>query len=125
MNKLIYICFLSLPVLTFACGGSNSNNMSQNNIAAQPYVADETTKPLSDDDLRDKIKDKLATGWFGKTFSDVDVDVIDGVVTISGTVETDQDKQDVEKKVKEFPEVSKVNNQLQVAPAKTPATSNA
>lgn len=133
MNKLLYI-ILCLPALGFACGGSGNTNANQNPQQVQKpqtvqnqsktaiaMLGDETTQPLSDSDLQSKIKDKLAAGWFGKTFSDVDVDVTDGVVTISGVVSSDQDKQDVEKKVREFPEVKDVHNQLQVKPATEPA----
>ena len=127
MNKLIY-ALLSLPLMVFACGGSMTQDSQSNTSFAQPSTFGSTTKMVAqptamanNGELVSKIKDKLKGGWFGKSFEAVDVNADNGVVTISGVVLSEQDKQDVENKVKEIPEVKQVNNQLQVNPNATVA----
>lgn len=122
MNKLIYL-FLCLPLAAFACGGSNSNNQGNTSIA-QPTMGNMVAQPTAmtnSGDMTSQIKDKLKGGWFGKSFEAVEVNEQNGVVTLTGVVMSEQDKQDVEKQVKEIPEVKQVNNQLQVNPNATVA----
>jgi hyperosmotically inducible protein len=70
-------------------------------------------KPANDDQLYDLVIRKLADDPVVKGGA-LKVDVHDGVVTISGKVETDQQKAKAEKIVKKISGVKQVDNQLVV-----------
>lgn len=55
----------------------------------------------------------------------INVDVLDGAVTLRGTVDTAEAKTEAERMAKETEGVKKVTNQLKVAPAAKPATKSA
>ena len=70
-------------------------------------------KPANDDELYDLVIRKLADDPVVKGGA-LKVDVHEGVVTISGKVETDQQKAKAEKIVKKISGVKQVQNQLVV-----------
>ena len=70
-------------------------------------------KPATDDELYDVVIRKLADDQVVKGGA-LKVDVHEGVVTISGKVETDQQKTKAEKIVRKTSGVKQVNNQLVV-----------
>lgn len=98
MNKLIFIGLFSIPALVFSgcCYDSCC---------------------LPDHKASNIQGDKLIGGWLGKNSEAVELDLNNGTVTISGVVNSEQEKQDVENKVKEFPQLKQVINNLQVKPA--------
>lgn len=158
MNKLIFVSLLSIPAMVFCCGGNSNYNpggpnynyssipkvennyfekgdaqdpqqQAQPQTQAQPMTAQPEAAPTPDNNLRNQIRDRLAGGWFGKAFEGVNIDVNNGVVTITGFVLNDQDKQDVENRIRQLPLVKEVINQLQVRAAAAqqqnqPATTN-
>jgi len=72
-------------------------------------------KPVSDDEIYNNVKIRLA-GDRDVKGGGIDVTVQSGVVTLKGTVETDNAKSKAEKLTKKVKGVKQVINQLQVAP---------
>jgi len=70
--------------------------------------------PVSDDELYDNVRRKLASDPVVKG-GGLTVDVKQGVVTLTGTVELDKQKERATKLTKKVSGVKSVNNQLQVA----------
>lgn len=70
---------------------------------------------VSDQELGKKIHDALSSGWFSKGYKNVSFDVINGNVTLRGTVDTLENKNKVEDNVKKIDGVKQVNNQLTIA----------
>jgi len=69
---------------------------------------------ISDQDLANKIRDKIGSGWFSKGFDQVRVQVNNGNVTLQGSVKTWDDKEKVEKEVRNMDGVRSLNSQLNV-----------
>lgn len=67
--------------------------------------------PDSNDLLIRDVRDKLRGSY--KNYN-INIHVMDGVVTLTGTVKTLQDKDKIEKDIKKIDGVKKVDNQLQV-----------
>ncbi len=76
------------------------------------WAADKT--PLTDDVINDRVKVKLATDTVVKG-GGLGIDVKQGVVTLTGKVETEKQKQKAEKLAKKISGVKGVTNQIQVA----------
>ena len=78
-------------------------------VAAPAYAQ----KASSDDQLHDKVKERLASDRDVKG-GGIEVDVKDGVVTLSGKVRDDRAKLKAEKIVRKVPGVKNVVNDLVV-----------
>ncbi len=83
-------------------------------LAAMPAPAADKNKPVSDDFLSDTIMRKLASDAIIKGGA-IKVDVKDGVVTLSGTIETEKQRERTEKVVKKTAGVKGVVNKITVA----------
>ena len=81
----------------------------------------ETSAPISDNQLRALLLEKLPT--FGEDFDAVDVQVFNGVVTIDGTVWTEQDRQEIENRIRELSPGRTIVNHVTVNPT-TPRQKN-
>ena len=71
--------------------------------------------PVTDDTLNDKVKIKLAGDTEVKGGA-LGIDVKGGVVTLTGKVETEKQKNKAEKLARKVNGVKSVQNQIQVAP---------
>ena len=71
-------------------------------------------KHVSDDSIYDYVKRKLANDQVVKGGA-LEIDVKEGVVTLRGTVETDQQKQKAERLAKKVKGVKSVVNEIKVA----------
>jgi osmotically-inducible protein OsmY len=69
---------------------------------------------LSDSELENRIRETLTGRWFAKSYPNVRISVNNGNVTLSGQVETESDRLDVENKTKEISGVKQIKNQLQI-----------
>ena len=70
--------------------------------------------PVSDDAIYDNVRRKLASDPLVKG-GGLNVDVKQGVVTLTGTVEQDKQKERATKLARKISGVKSVNNELQVA----------
>jgi osmotically-inducible protein OsmY len=75
----------------------------------------------SDQEIASKIRDKISSGWFAKGFDQVNVQVNNGNVTLQGFVNTQEDKDKVEKEVRNIDGVKNINNQITVQQGKETA----
>jgi osmotically-inducible protein OsmY len=73
-------------------------------------------QPMTDDMLADKVKMKLAQDQIVKG-GGLDIAVKDGVVTLSGKVQSDQQKSKAEKLTKKVAGVKSVDNKIVVTHA--------
>ena len=71
-------------------------------------------KPVSDDSIYDYVKRKLANDQVVKGGA-LEIDVKEGVVTLRGTVETEQQRQRAEKLAKKVKGVKKVINEIKLS----------
>jgi len=76
-------------------------------------------KPLTDDEIHDKVKERLAADRDVKG-GGLDVEVANGVVTLKGTVREQSQKAKAERITRKVPGVKQVVNQLQVEFADKP-----
>jgi hyperosmotically inducible periplasmic protein len=81
-------------------------------VSVFAWAADKT--PVTDDVINDRVKVKLATDTVVKG-GGLGIDVKQGVVTLTGKVETEKQKQKAEKLAKKIAGVKGVTNQIQVA----------
>ncbi|MCU1276123.1 MAG: transport-associated protein [Bryobacterales bacterium] len=71
-------------------------------------------KAVSDDSIYDYVKRKLANDQVVKGGA-LEIDVKEGVVTLRGTVDTEQQKQRAEKLAKKVKGVKKVDNEIKLS----------
>lgn len=72
------------------------------------------SKYISDADLSKKIHDKLDSGWFTKGYEQVTVQVYNGNVQLGGSVDTQSDREKVEREVRAIDGVKNVDSQINV-----------
>lgn len=73
-----------------------------------------STSNVSDQELTKKINDKIGPGWFTKGYDQVNFQVNNGFVTLQGSVKTQEDKEKVEKIVRDIDGVKGVNSRIAV-----------
>lgn len=72
-----------------------------------------------DAQVKQKIQDAIkADGYFSKGYENVNFDVIDGSVTLRGTVDSESNKKDIMEKVAKIDGIRKIDNQIRVQPRK-------
>src|SRR2546423_15535680 len=151
-RKLIGATTILLSALAFAaCNDTTSNKNSNANANANTGTATTRTEPtatptprFTEEQAREErerakanketIGQSLEDAWIhtkivAKLISDtqtperkINVDVVDGAVTLRGQVETAEAKAEAERVAKETDGVKKVTNQLKVVPAKAANT---
>jgi hypothetical protein len=152
MKRLIYLSGVMAIAFGFAaCASNNMNGNANANVAViQPTPAVTPTPAnargqYSEEQARaerarakeskETIGDTLDDAWIhtkivAKLLSDsktperkINVDVVNGMVTLRGTVDTAEAKTEAERQAKDTDGVKSVTNQLKVAPApaKSPA----
>lgn len=77
-----------------------------------------STKRNSDRQLNLKIQDTLKSGAFKENFADIEIEVSHGNVTLSGSVDTEEDSREAEKRVRNINGIKNVDNQIQVQSSK-------
>lgn len=102
--KKNFFSFLVLGALFFA-SDVQSQNFSSTNKSEYEY---------SDADLTKKIKDKIGSGAFSKGYDQVNAEVKNGIVTLTGPVNTLKDKEKVEEEVRNIKGVKGVDSKITV-----------
>ncbi|CUI17435.1 Conserved hypothetical secreted protein [Candidatus Protochlamydia naegleriophila] len=69
---------------------------------------------VSDQEINRKLQDKLGSGWFSKGYQNVSFDVHNGIVNLRGSVDTLENKNNVEDSVRKIDGVRQVNNQITI-----------
>jgi osmotically-inducible protein OsmY len=121
-EKKLYLTFitiaLGLNLSAFAHADhykdQNPSNSSyyEDNADENPSQRDYRNSGLSDQDLTNKIRDKIGSGWLSKGYDQVKIQVNNGAVTLQGNVKTWDDKEKVEKEVRNMDGVKSLNSQL-------------
>lgn len=154
-RKLILIVTIIVSALAFAACNDTASNMNSNaNANANTGIITTRTEPTAtptprytEEQAREErerakanketIGQSLDDAWVhtkivAKLISDtqtpernINVDVVDGAVTLRGEVETAEAKAEAERLAKETDGVKKVTNQLKVVPAKAVNTNKA
>lgn len=92
--------------------GNNSGLSRQGESSSRPESRGPKNYRRSDERIREEVCDRLMQG--GLNAEDVDVQVKDGQVTLSGNVDSRQDKRTIEDLAEEILGVKEVQNQLRV-----------
>lgn len=71
----------------------------------------------SDASLKQKIVDKLTNVWIGKSFKNITVEVQNGKVTLTGTVDSQADLKEIESRINKIAEIKNVRNDIKVGNA--------
>lgn len=114
MRKLSLLVVTGLLVFTLACARNDNANSANANASANTNRADSRT---ARSDSWVALKTKLALIASSPTSGyETDVDAKDGVVTLTGKVDTNEVKAEAEQVARKVEGVRTVNNQLQVVP---------
>lgn len=104
MSKL----FFSASLLTFTlCVGAAQGAVASN----RPIV----NSGIQDSLLQKKIYKKIAEGWASKHYEDVWVEVKKGIVILTGSVKSENEKDALEKEIRNLEGITQLENRLQVA----------
>ena len=90
-----------------------------NNYASQSNSDEIRT----DQDISNDIRDSIGSGWFSKGYEHVSFDVNNGIVTLSGSVESLENKKNVEEKVSKIDGVKQVRSQITISKAQVHTSS--
>lgn len=112
--SVIFSCVFSLAFTAASDPYDNSVNSSSNQM--QMVAEQNPGGPVNtvDKDIMDKVQKKIGAGWFSKGYEGVKYSVNNGVVTLTGSVATIDEKNKVEEKVKAIDGVKSVDNQITV-----------
>lgn len=96
--------------------GYNRDDYQNSNYqdSSRGYRNDSRNEGVSDQELTKKIRDKIGSGWFSRGYEDVNFRVNNGVVTLQGSVQTESDKEKVEKEIRNLNGVRSLNSNLMV-----------
>jgi osmotically-inducible protein OsmY len=108
--------------------GYSNQAMSGNGQGYYGNVSDAgTTVPnqnAADVLLQNKVDEALKNNYLKKNYTGVKAHVFNGNVTLSGAIETEQDRQEVENRIRSLKGVQKINDQLQIGEAYGSTSSN-
>lgn len=99
-----------------------SNDANQEAIADADQTSSDladNSSAVSDEDLQKQAEDTLKNNYVKKNFDAVVVSVSNGVVTITGVVDTDKDRQDIRERLQKIKGLQKINDHLKVTGTKT------
>lgn len=76
----------------------------------------------SDQELANTIKQKIGSGWITKGYDQIDILVQNGIVTLQGSVQTEKDRETVEKRVRNIDGVKGLDSRITVLEIPNPST---
>jgi osmotically-inducible protein OsmY len=114
MRNLFLLLMISLLLFSLACARNGNANHANSNAAANANRADSST---ARSDSWVALKTKLALIANTPTSGyETDVDAKEGVVTLTGKVDSNEVKSEAEQVARKVEGVRSVNNQIQVVP---------
>ncbi|MBA3239271.1 MAG: BON domain-containing protein [Parachlamydiaceae bacterium] len=112
MDKLLFkasLLAVSISVASMQGATSTSSNTTTSS----------TTNTASlDSHLAKKIHDTISEGWFSGGYENVQATVENGIVTLTGTVNSQSEKDDVEKEIRNLDGVKRLDSRLQIVESK-------
>ena len=101
---------------------SLNENKRRSNIAIAEVdgskVETSKTTTVADHDLKKQVDDALKSNYVKKNYDTVIVTVTNGVVTVSGLIEEEKDRQEIRDRIQKIDGVSNINDRLQVSALK-------
>lgn len=102
--------------ITFAGKPANRNDSNRDSDThvrdAQKNYPQDTASTEADRVLNARIRDRISDGWFSKSFEMITLKTNNGVVTIMGVVDSNDDVKKIQDKLKDVEGIRSVNNQL-------------
>lgn len=98
--------------------GANAADYNAQPVNTSMFSATQTQSGVSDQNISDDIHDELDSGWFTKGFESVTFKVNNGVVSLTGTVPTTDDKINLEKAIRNIDGVRSLDSQLAIQDVK-------
>ncbi len=92
----------------------NANQERMNSNYNQDRMNNSNNPGMSDQELAKQIHDKLNSGWFTKGFEQVNFQVHNGNVVLNGIVKNSDDKDKLEKEIRNIDGVRSLNSQIRV-----------
>lgn len=96
----------------------NEARRPENQISSKLYAnyfdQSTVTRQPSDAQISEKVREALSPGMFTQGYDDVSSDVTNGIVYLTGTVETQNDNEKLEKAVRKIDGVRDVRNEVEV-----------
>lgn len=107
-------------------GGYNQsyNASGRDNYSTEGFTKQNADKVIPDQEIYKKIKDKIGSGWFSKGYDQVTAQVNSGTVNLQGTVDTWNDKEKLEKEIRNLDGVKRLNSVLRVKEQKPAPVDN-
>ncbi len=96
----------------------SQDSTTQSNTQAQTVNQPAPTATTGDEDINNDIKSTVGTGWFTKGYENVSFSVNNGVVTLTGSVNSQDDKDKLQDSLSKLKGVKQINNQILVVPQK-------
>ncbi len=114
-NKNIHLSYFALAFALSAVSVVSADSYSNyNNNSNYNRNSNNQELAISDQELSKKIHDKIGSGTFSRGYENVNVQVNDGNVTLQGSVQTQADKDKVEKEVRNTEGVMSLVSRLTV-----------
>ncbi|GAB4226367.1 MAG: hypothetical protein Tsb0021_02260 [Chlamydiales bacterium] len=89
---------------------SSSKSSSSSGLLA--LNGNSQNQSVSDQDIKRKIEKELKGGWFSSSYKNINIEINDGVVTVTGIVENTSDMKEVEDRIKNIKGVQMLKNNL-------------
>lgn len=103
----------------YGAQSANRNNSNESWLGDDSWGSNDRNgankAQLSDEELKSKVNEVLSGGWFSRSYPNINAQVSNGVVTLSGNVDSQEAKQTVENRVHEISGVKSVNNSIQIS----------
>ena len=93
-------------------GYYSSDRMNQSDKSGTANQAKDAT--ITDQELLPKVQDKIGSGIFTRGYENVKVQVMSGVVTLTGFVKSQDEKDKLEKEVRDMDGVKSLNSQVTI-----------
>ena len=115
MRKITHILIiLSSFFLSENAHGANYIKKEPDGILELPTETQEAEVRKLDTELSKRIHDRLSDEWSSRAYRYLGVKVNNGVVSLNGLVQTENDRKRVEERIKNIPGVRSLNSHIKV-----------
>ncbi|MBA3815548.1 MAG: BON domain-containing protein [Parachlamydiaceae bacterium] len=93
-------------------GKQTGYNDTESRTSSEKKYTQDSASTDTDRLLNSKIREKISDGWFSDSYDKITLKTNNGVVTITGVVDSSSDIQKINEKLKDVDGIRSVNNQL-------------
>ena len=115
MKNLFTVIILGSAALVGAHDQVNTQTPVQTHVDAAAHAHNHVHVSPADQNIIKNVQDELSTDHFSKGYQHVSFEVSNGNVSLEGSVDSIENKQLVEEKIKKLDGVKLVNNNLKIA----------